>query len=132
MTLITRIVPASLLVVFLVGCGGEPSASVSGKVTYKGSPVTAGSISFLLKGKGITQDAKLDATGAFTMAESLPIGTYQVVYVPPTPEPQDPTKPRKVETAPVAVPTKYRDEKTSGIAVEILNGKNEIPIEFKN
>lgn len=116
----------------MVGCGSEPSGTVTGKVTYKGTPVTSGSISFLMKGKGIAQDAKLDALGAFAMAETLPVGMYHIVYVPPTPEPQDPSKPRKAETVAVAVPPKFRDINTSGISVEISNGKNEIPIEFKN
>jgi hypothetical protein len=40
---------------FLVGCGGSKKApaKVSGKVTYKGAPVTGGNINFHSKGSGV-------------------------------------------------------------------------------
>jgi hypothetical protein len=112
--------------VFLAGCGA-PVARVSGVVTYKGAPVTAGSISFNMKGKGIAQDAKLDAKGAFSMSAPMPVGTYHVYYVPPTPEPQDPRKGPAPEIATV-VPEKYQDLQTSDLSFSVNAGKNDIPI----
>jgi hypothetical protein len=115
----------------LVSCAGEPTGGVSGKVTYKGAPVTAGSISLHMASKGVAQDAKLDGSGTFVMVQPLPAGTYDVSYVPPTPEPTDPAKgpPRPLTSI---VPKRYNDPKTSGISVEVKGGTNEIPIEFKD
>jgi hypothetical protein len=128
---ITNIMPAAVLGAFLLvltGCG-EPIGKISGKLTYKGAPITAGSISFNMKGKGVAQDAKLDATGAFRMSAPLPTGTYHVYYVPPTPEPQDPSKGQAPVIA-TAVPIKYQDLLTSDLSFEIKRGTNDIPIEL--
>jgi hypothetical protein len=117
------------LLPFLVGCG-EPIGKVSGRVTFKGEPVTKGSISFNLKGKGVAQDAKLDSSGAYTMATPLPTGTYHVYYVPPTPEPQDPAKgPTPVMVTPV--PAKYQDLQTSGLSFDVKAGVNDIPVQIE-
>src|SRR5262245_17841744 len=86
------LLPISALTVFLLAGCGEPAGSVSGKVTYKGDPVTNGSIAFQMPAKGIAQNAKLDGSGKYTMSAPLTPGTYQVYYVAPTVEPQDPSK----------------------------------------
>ena len=82
-----------------------------------------------MKGKGIAQDAKLDASGAFRLTAPLPTGTYHVIYVPPTPEPQHPSKgPAPVIVTPV--PEKYQDLQTSDLSFEIKRGTNDIPIDL--
>jgi hypothetical protein len=122
--------PLASFLFFLTGCG-EPVGKVSGMVTYKGEPVTTGSISFNMKGKGIAQDAKLDSKGKFTMSAPMPVGTYHVCYIPPTPEPQDP---RKGPTPVIAtvVPDKYHDLQTSDLSFVMKTGMNEIPIALKD
>jgi hypothetical protein len=122
-------VAAALL--FILGCG-QPTGEVSGKVTYKGEPVTEGSVGLRMKSKGIAQDAKLDGSGTYTMPAPLPVGTYQAYYVPPTVEPQDPkikAPPPKIKSV---VPKKHQDAQTSGVSVEVKTGKNDITIDFKD
>lgn len=118
------------LVLLLVGCS-EPTAAISGKVTYKGAPVTVGSISFNIRNKGIAQNAALDSTGAYTMAVPMPPGTYQVYYAPP---PLPPPGSMKVGE-PVAksiVPKKYHTLESSALSFEVKAGQNDIPIELKD
>lgn len=115
----------------VAGCG-EPAGSVSGMVTYKGQAVTNGSIAFQMPSKGIAQNAKLDAGGKFTMAAPLPTGSYQVFYVPPSPEPQDPSKKAPPPEVKTIVPSKFHDLQSSGVSAEVKSGKNDIPIDFKD
>ena len=119
------------LFLFVIGCS-EPTGGISGKATYKGAPVTTGSISFQMKSKGIAQDAKLDSTGNFKMATPMPTGTYQAFYTPPLPEPQDPSKGGRAPVATSIVPKKYESPETGQLSFEVKSGKNEIPIEFKD
>ena len=118
------------LALVLSGCG-EPVGKVAGKVTYKGTPVVNGSVSFNLKGKGVAQDAKVDASGGYTMKDVLPAGTYHVVYVPPTPEPQDPSKGPPAPIVSV-VPKKYEDLTNTDLSVQVKSGMNDVPIDFKD
>ena len=113
----------------LLGCS-EPAGLISGKVTYKGAVVSAGSVSFQMKEKGIAQDAKLDSSGSFAMAAPLPVGTYQICIIPPAPEPRDPTKgaPPAIKTN---VPRRYQGIQTSDVKVMVKAGNNEIPIDLK-
>jgi hypothetical protein len=121
-----------LFLILLSGCA-EPTADVSGSVSYKGNPVTSGSISFIMRGKGIGQDAPISSTGSYKMPAAMPVGNYLVCYVPPSPEPQDPAK---VKGPPPAVksdvPTKFQDVQTSKLSFEVRSGNNEIPIDLKD
>jgi hypothetical protein len=117
------------LALLMGGCG-DPAGKVSGKVTFQGKAVTNGQISLNLKGKGVAQSAKLDQEGAFTMATPMPPGTYHVTYVPPTPEPQDPTKGARPAVESV-VPKKYEDLQTTDASVEVKAGNNDLSIQFK-
>ena len=125
-----RTMVAGMFVLLLVGCG-EPVASISGKATFKGAPVAVGAVSFHMRSKGIAQNGKLAADGAFAMEAPMPPGTYQVYYVPPIPPPPGSAK----AGAPIAkspVPGKYHGLVTSGLSFEVKAGKNDILIDFKD
>jgi hypothetical protein len=122
---------AGAFFLFVSGCS-EPTGTISGKVTYKDAPVTTGSITFLMKSKGNAQEAKLDATGTYTMATPMPAGTYQAFYTPPPPEPQDPSKGGRPAVVKSAVPAKYQSPETSQLSFEVKSGKNDIPIAIKD
>lgn len=77
----------------LVGCGGEKPqlVAVTGKVTHKGEPVTAGSIIFHPEAGGAYQKDKpsslLQLDGSFTMktfpfGDGVSPGTYKVTLAP--------------------------------------------------
>jgi len=71
--------PLLVLLVVVVGCkSGNPNApaSVSGQVIYKGEKLTAGTVSFHSKDKGIYA-AVIGADGTFR-AVDIPVGDMQV------------------------------------------------------
>ena len=112
------------------GSGEKPTGTVAGKVTYKGSPVTAGNVNLLSK-TGAAAIAKIDATGGFKVDGPIEAGEYKVYATPPLPEPQPPgtkqTGPPKFD-----LPTKFRDPTSSGVVVTVKAGANDIPVEFKD
>jgi hypothetical protein len=65
-----------LAIAFSGGCK-ESATSISGQVTYNGTPVEEGYISFSPTGSGRSIAGPI-ANGAFTIAEAVP-GTYTVV-----------------------------------------------------
>jgi hypothetical protein len=74
----------------LAGCSGGGAAKVSGKVTYKGNPVTGGSVSFNPVAKGNSYPGKPAAAnvqpdGTYSVEEVVP-GSEQILYSPPLPE----------------------------------------------
>jgi len=117
-------------VLVLVGCSNsKPVGSITGKVTYKGQPVTSGSINFIAPDRGIGADCKLDASGNYSIKE-LDAGTYKVYIQPPIPEQLEPGKVAKKEK--FEVPTKYQDPQQTTISKEVKAGKNDIPVEIKD
>lgn len=111
------------------GCGSEkPAGTVTGRVVYKGTPVTAGSVNFLSR-TGAAAQAKLNEVGEFKVDGELEAGEYTVYASPPIPEPQPPgTKaPRPLK---FTVPARYLDPASSPTTVTIKPGSNEIPVQF--
>ncbi|MFO0803931.1 MAG: hypothetical protein U0791_12525 [Gemmataceae bacterium] len=96
----------------------EPAkdTSVSGKVTVKGQPLTAGTVTFVLQGG---KDEKLATgvvkDGAFTVKGLAP-GKYSIAVI---------GKPA------ASVPAKFGSEETSGLVLTVLTGANEFNIELK-
>ena len=142
MTILKRIVLAKTCIAFflcalaangLTGCSSaptdgdkRPTGSVRGKVTFKGAPVTAGSVRFVAS-ENEAYGAELDADGAFAIAAQVPAATYKVAISPPT---QNPTmgpdgmpKPSEGKGA-ENVPPKYSNAATSGLTAEVKPGDN--------
>jgi truncated hemoglobin YjbI len=82
----------------------EKKGSVSGKVTYKGKPLTGGMV-ILTDADGKEAKADLAADGTFKLKDVKP-GQYTVA----------------VDAK--AVPEKFRSAKTSALTLEIRNGEN--------
>jgi len=115
-------------VVALLGCSNKkPVGSISGKVTYKGNPVTTGSINFYAAERGMAAEAKMDASGNFSIKE-LEVGTYKVYISPPVPEQLPPGTPPKKEK--FEVPAKYQDPARSTITKDVKAGPNDIPVDI--
>lgn len=114
-----------------VGCGTEkPKATVAGKVSYQGKPVTTGTIQFFAPALGSGADAKLGDAGTFRLANPIEVGTYKVYVQPPTPEPPAPgAAPKKVAT--LNIPAKFQDPGKTPVTVEVKQGANDISIDLK-
>jgi hypothetical protein len=150
MTIASRLsllLPLGLLL--LLGCGEKKGAvaRLSGTVKYKGTPVTAGTITFTAKGEGGnpggTYPVPITPDGTYS-ASQLPAGELAVAIETESANPKsrksaadygggkDMMKrspmPEGVGGGPkgtyVKIPDKYKDPKTSGLTVTVTNGKN--------
>ncbi|HEY0982976.1 MULTISPECIES: carboxypeptidase regulatory-like domain-containing protein [unclassified Schlesneria] len=112
-----------LILMGLNGCGksGPPKYPVSGSVTFKGTPVTEGMITFYRQdGGGIV--AYIDGSGNFIMDKGLIEGQYRV-YVEPPPSVLTPPPPGGPPKTPPKTypnfPVKYRQAATSGLLATV-------------
>jgi hypothetical protein len=122
----------------LSGCGGSNAnvGAVSGKVTYRGQPVTEGTVSFMNAEAGTGAEAKLGQDGTYqveTPEGGLPVGTYAVSISPPIYlDSSDPkTPPVMVEKKVANIPEKYRSHYSSGLTAMVKEGSNEVNFEMK-
>lgn len=129
--------PALSIVVALasipMGCGssGPEMASVRGKVTYKGQPVTKGTVSFQSTAPegGRNATGTINPDGTYTLQTENPgdgaqLGDYRVAisarddvildYIPKKPVP-----PKRL------VPAKYENPDTSTLTATVKSGSNE-------
>jgi hypothetical protein len=105
------------------GCGkaGHPKFPVSGEVTFNGSPVTEGMITFYRADDG-AHAAMIDGSGNFIVDPGLREGQYRVYIEPPphvmTPPPAGGPPRDKPKTYP-NFPEKYRQASTSGLLATV-------------
>lgn len=132
-------IAACLALASLTGCGGDSGkATISGKVTYKGAPVTGGTLTLYAE-SGTPYPVNINPNGTFNVSD-VPTGqrtvsistdnvqTNQGYTMPPgvTP-PKDSPAPPQIDTSTlpkkVDIPAKYKDPKTSGLTWDIKGGK---------
>lgn len=142
---------SSTMISGMMGCGssGEDDkfkgdrGTVSGKITYKGAPVPAGtSVVFQSKTGGYSAGAATNAAGEYTLnyagSSKLPAVVYVVGVSPPrAPEAKpDPSKMATSSTeapkaeAPPALPAKYNSATTSGLEFTVKGGANKADFEL--
>lgn len=112
----------------LSGCSSgevpDPTASVSGKVTFQGAAVSEGMVNFYDSKRGNAASVKLGADGSYSI-ESVVLGDYGVFITPlPVEVPNDATKPAPPQADPANIPAKYRDVKTSDLKTAVKAGSN--------
>lgn len=128
-----RFLPLALFVALsLTGCGGGQFQPVSGQVVYSdGAPVTGlegGTVVFQTTGadgQAISASGAIDAQGKFTLGtntvnDGAAVGTYQVLITPPPATGDVPPPP--------VINRKHEAFETSGIEVEVKQGKNDVKI----
>src|SRR5262249_22279363 len=97
--------------------GGEPRATVNGRVRLSGLPVAYARVE--LRSQGDSHVVQTGRDGSFQL-EDVPAGSYQVTIHPPT---QAPSEPEDEEPAAlVDVPERYRDAATSGLHLDLVPG----------
>lgn len=149
MTTTRRLILASpLLLVLGLGCGptNQNTSVISGKITYNGNPVTAGTITFQPE-QGPSFTRPISADGTYTNTD-MPTGEFKVTIETESanPDRKTPTYGQGNQTsspapggAPpggtvtqgpaagggkyVKIPAKYADAKTSGLTVNVAAGK---------
>jgi hypothetical protein len=99
-----------------------PSASVQGKVLFKGLPLPGGTITFH-PDKGGAVIAPLHVDGTYTFKE-LPAGKYKVTIETETakPDAKDAKDAKKDGAKYVPIPRQYADPKRTPLVVEVTKG----------
>jgi hypothetical protein len=118
------ILSAGFLLLTLVGCGsstptGARTSPVQGKVTYKGQPLTKGTVTFEPDGAGKEGSGEIQPDGTFVLTtykkdDGAVIGTHRVMVT------------RTVKT----VPAKYSSLNTSKVEIEVSQDKTDYSIEL--
>ncbi|MEO2049398.1 MAG: hypothetical protein ABGX16_22805 [Pirellulales bacterium] len=123
---------ASLLILFLVGCGGKP-AIVSGIVTINGNPLDQGTVGFAPVSGGMRAVGLIQGDGSYQLRtnreKGLEVGNYVVTVLSREilkSKPGQPPMPGKY-----LAPKKYGRAKTSGLSFEVVRGNNTIDIELQ-
>jgi hypothetical protein len=91
----------------------EPTATVTGKVSIDGKPVTEGEVALVATGDGGVTKAKIAADGTYSFAGKLVPGKYAVTVTG------------------AGVPAKYKSAETSGLVLELTGGAQTHDIELK-
>lgn len=117
----------------LAGCSqqGPTTGEVQGKVTFKGKPVTEGTVEFLNANEGGAAGAEINRDGSYALNGPIPIGEYLIVITPLI-EVKD-TDPGKSPPAPVEkyapnIPQKYRMPGTTTLKAKVEPGKNVVDL----
>lgn len=125
-----------ILPILSVGCGssGPAMGRVSGKVTYKGSPLTKGTVTFQSTApNGRNATGEIQSDGSYTLQTEKPgdgalAGDYKVTIFAHDEELLDyiPTKPLPPKRL---APAKYEKTETSGLTATVKSGSN--PLNFE-
>ena len=110
------------------GCGKSPTPVVTGRVLYRGEPVSDGLIVFAPNpdrgSDGPLATGRINPDGSFILGgdEGKPVapGWYRVAVAPPSGSLEVPTADRPYP----GLPTKYRNPTLSGLEREIKAGTN--------
>jgi hypothetical protein len=132
----------ALLLAAAVGCGGGKGATVRGKVTYRGTPLTMGNVTLVSEDGKVIKTGQIQEDGTYQIP-GAPTGHVQAAVVNPPPvgakggpplvgPPNDPETKLARELAAKYVPTppRYGDPKTSGLSFDVPGG-GPLDIELK-
>jgi hypothetical protein len=135
------LVQAAFLALFALTLSGcrHPTGRVTGKVSYKGEPVPAGTVAFFGPGDKVAS-AALQADGYY-QASGVPVGLVKVSVTTPLPGPtkeQAANNPmmRRRNFVPsdekiVSIPPKYNLPGTSGLSLTVTESLHPFDIELK-
>jgi hypothetical protein len=130
---------AAALLAVLPGCGGS-KASVSGKVTYRGKPLTSGTIYVALP-DGIQVPTGIGTDGSYRF-DGVATGSVKFGVTSPNPAhvmaPRSKRAPRGAAPPPLPqntgwfeIPDKYADPLKSGLSFDLKGGANEYDIKME-
>ena len=126
----------------ICGCGNR--ATVTGKVVYKGRPVTYGSVIFLSSDK-VARSGAIEPDGSYTI-ENVPPGHASIAVISRNPSMgrsvvrgEKPAQPGKKETSSqelavkkwFPLPPKFENPKNSGLGCTLTSGRVSYDIDLK-
>ena len=124
-----------LLGLTVLGCAGERTGTLTGKVGLAGKPLPGGQV--MVHGEGGKTAAGAIADGAYTIPNA-PVGPVKVSVrtFAPSPKVVNPTDPNAgKDTGPppayVKIPDKYSDPDKSGLTTTVTGGSQTFDIDLK-
>jgi hypothetical protein len=117
---------------FLVGCGSDSVqlGSVEGTVSYKGTPLKSGTITFIPDkariATGKIADGQILAVTTFEANDGAPVGPCKVTITSYADAAEGSTAPSRS-----SIPAKYADPTKSEQTVNIAPGKNVLTFDLK-
>jgi hypothetical protein len=116
-----------------LGCGpkGPARVSVTGRVTYRNMPLTAGTVAFISQSSNVVATGTI-TNGQYTVAQA-PVGAVKITVVTPQPQPQMQFQ-QKVEgktmtesagAAAIQVPATYSNPEESKLAYTVTGDKEQ-------
>lgn len=119
------------LIFLLAGCGGSaeyPVGQVTGTVTYEGTPITEGVVSFYSPDLGMGASANISEEGTYQISDPLKTGSYSVTILPPPEPPPQDAVPVSTQKVYKNIPMKYRDPQKSRLSIDIIEGDNSFDV----
>lgn len=142
-----RLVPATVAMALLVGCGGGggakpieklPTVPVSGVVKLRGNPLADVAVMFQTGDGKITASGTSDASGNFRLStygkeDGAPVGTYKVIVAAnlAKPLPDGGFEPIPETGVKSPIPAKYGSLQTTDIIKEVPAGGGTINVDLK-
>ena len=130
---------AIVLIGGIVGCGMSGDNKIAGTAKIKGGgPLPSGRVMFYPDGGGKTPNGEIQSDGTFTVGtlktdDVVPAGTYTVVIMgamePETRTYEQVSKGEGQCPKPL-IHSKYEDQKTSDLKIEIKSGSNAVNLEL--
>jgi hypothetical protein len=127
-----------------VGCGGQATGTVSGKVTYQDGPVKGGQVVFAAaNGHSVLADIKED--GSY-VAEKVPVGEAKIAVqtrslgvtasmpkrsLPPEKQQGGRMSPEEAKRRFVQIPERYETTETSGLTYTVVQGPQQHDVPLK-
>jgi hypothetical protein len=131
-----------VVLVLTAGCG-KPKGSISGKVIYKGKPLSGGFVTFILE-KGAPLHAKIQSNGEYRI-DNVPVGTVKITVQPesatgaewmdkggpPLPKSPDEMKKWMMPKTEAEIPERYSDAAKTELTYTVKQGPQEYDIVLK-
>ena len=130
---LVQVVLACFVAVSFVGCAKtDPTGLVAGKVTLDDVPYAAdSSVMFMSRETGQAGTADIQPDGTFSLTTPLPVGSYVVFIGPKSATTEDGSEEPSEEKIDPSLPTKYLNEVTTDIKIEIVEGPNDVVVPLK-
>lgn len=129
---------AMVLPALVIGCGGSGGpemATVTGKVTYQGKPLTKGTISFISTDPSRSNaNSVIGPDGSYSLQTTNPgdgavVGEYKVIVSDVDPNSLNTAAPGEpVKKQERLIPEKYENPDSSGLTRKVESGRNTFDI----